>query len=238
MSLRVLVFQHHPLSPAGLVGERMAERGIEATTLDAEHGANMPANAHQHDGLLILGGAMNAYADGQCPHFPALMGLARDYAAAGRPVLGICLGAQLLARALEATVHVGAAPEFGVVQLQATGAGVLDPLLAGAAFPAPAMQWHDDTFDLPDGAVHLLSGSACRNQAFRVAEVVYGFQCHFEADRRDIVDWGVMRRDDYGDLDRAVELAEQSRLHGVAAESFGRQVADRWLDLVGERADR
>lgn len=238
MSLRVLVFQHHPSSPAGLVGECMATRGIEVTTIDAQHGAEMPADAHEHDGLLILGGAMDAYADAQCPHFPALMGLARDYATAGRPVLGICLGAQLLARAWGAPVHLGVAPEFGVVALQATDAGALDPLLAGAVFPAPAMQWHDDTFDLPDGAVHLLSGSACRHQAFRVTEVVYAFQCHFEADRQDMVDWGILRRDAYGDLDRVAELADQSSLHGIAAESFGRQVADRWLDLVGERADR
>lgn len=238
MSLRVLVFQHHPASPAGLVGERMDLRGIEVTTIDAQHGAELPADARQHDGLLILGGSMDAYADARCPHFPALMGLARDYATVGRPVLGICLGAQLLARAWEAPVHLGAAPEFGVVPLQATDAGALDPLLAGAAFPAPVMQWHDDTFDLPESAVHLLSGSACRHQAFRVAEVVYAFQCHFEADRQDIVDWGIMRRDAYGDLDRAAELAEQSARYGIAAEAFGRQVADRWLDLVAERAER
>ena len=93
---------------------------------------------------------MNAYADTTCSHFPELLELARFYAAAGKPVLGICLGAQLLARAWGAKVHVGAAPEFGVVPLRRTPGATDDPLLALAPAEVPAMQWHDDTFDLPE----------------------------------------------------------------------------------------
>jgi GMP synthase (glutamine-hydrolysing) len=236
MHLHILVFQHHPASPAGLVGERVAARGAAATTLDAQHGTEIPADAADHDGLLILGGGMDAYADDECPHFPALLRLARGYAAAKKPVLGICLGGQLLARAWGARVHVGAAPEFGVLPLTPTGHAARDPLLAGSPSPVLAMQWHDDTFDLPDGAVPLLRGEACRNQAFRVAEVVYGFQCHFEADRRDMVAWAAYRRDVYGQEDVAAELTAQAEAHGAAAEAFGRQVADRWLDLAERRA--
>ena len=157
---------------------------------------------------------MNAYADDACPHFPALLALARSYAADRKPVLGICLGGQLLARAWGAQVHIGTAPEFGVVTLTPTPEAAADPLLAGATAPVPAMQWHDDTFDLPAGAVPLLTGTACRNQAFRVAEVVYGFQCHFEADRQDMVEWAAYRRDVYGDRDLAAEITEQARVHG------------------------
>jgi GMP synthase (glutamine-hydrolysing) len=232
MPPRILVFQHHPASPAGLVGERMAARGAAATTLAAQRGTEIPADALAHDGLLILGGAMDAHADDECPHFPALLRLARHYAAARKPVLGICLGGQLLARAWGAEVHIGAAPEFGVVPLTPTEHAARDPLLAGTPSPVPAMQWHEDTFDLPDGAVPLLQGEACRNQAFRVAGVVYGLQCHFEADRRDMVAWAAYRRDVYGHGDFAAELEAQAEAHGAAAEAFGRQVADRWLDLV------
>jgi GMP synthase (glutamine-hydrolysing) len=214
MGPRILVFQHHPQSPAGLVGERMAARAAKATTLDAQAGIDLPADAADHDGLLILGGAMNAYDDRLCRHFPALLDLARSFAASGKPVLGICLGGQLLARAWGASVHLGAASEFGVVELTPTSEAGCDPLLQGSPKMVPAMQWHEDSFDLPEGAVPLLTGAACRYQAFRVDGVVWGFQCHFEADRRDMVNWAIYRRDTYGYEDFAARLAEQAATHG------------------------
>lgn len=232
MAMRILVFQHHSTSPAGLVGERMAARGALVTTLDAEHGVELPADALDHDGLLILGGAMSALDDDRCPHFPALLALARRMAEGGRSVLGICLGSQLLARAWGAQVHLGRTPEFGVAQLRPTAVAADDPLLAGVATPVAAMQWHADTFDLPPGAVPLLEGEACRNQAFRVAEVAWGFQCHFEVDRATMLDWAAYRRDRYGLPDETDLVAAQAAAHGARAEAFGRMVAERWLDRV------
>ena len=213
----------------------MAARGARVTTLDAQHGVDMPEDAAEHDGLLILGGAMNAYDDAGCRHFPALLDLARLYAAKRKPVLGICLGGQLLARAWGAKVHLGAAPEFGVALLAPTAAVTGDALFDGTDATVPAMQWHDDTFDLPDGAVSLLTGEACRNQAFRVADSVWAFQCHFEADRRDMIAWAKYRRDVYGYEDFAARLATAAAAHGEAAEAFGRRISDRWLDLVDLR---
>lgn len=235
MTIRILVVQHHPTSPAGLVGERMAARGAIVTTLDGERGLVLPRDAPDHDGLLILGGAMNAYADQVCPHFPALLDLARGYAAAGKPVLGICLGGQLLARAWGAEVHLGRIPEFGISELRPTEAAGTDPLLAGIDGPVPAMQWHEDTFDLPPGAVRLLEGEVCRNQAFRVADRVWGFQCHFEVDRDTMLAWAAYRRDRYGLPDEAGRIAAQAAIYGAQAEAIGRRVADRWLDLVEGR---
>lgn len=234
MGARILVIQHHPASPAGIVGERMASRGVQVTTLDAQHGTDLPDDAGDHDGLLVLGGTMNAYDDVRCRHFPALLDLAPHYVATGRPVLGICLGGQLLARAWGAEVRIGAAPEFGVMPLTPTAAAADDPLLGGMAGPVYAMQWHDDTFEIPPGAIRLLGGRTCSNQAFRVDGVAWGFQCHFEADRRDMVAWAELRRDVYG-YEGSARLAADAAAHGEAAEAFGRRIADRWLDLVEAR---
>ncbi|MEK0083832.1 type 1 glutamine amidotransferase [Benzoatithermus flavus] len=239
MPLRILVFQHHSTSPAGLVGERMAARGAMVTTLDAQAGVAIPQDAGSHDGIVILGGAVSAYADDRCPHFPALLDLARRFADERRPVLGICLGAQLLARAWGAAVHLGGAHEFGLVPLRPTPAADADPLLAGMGGPVWAMQWHDDTFDLPRGATLLLTGETCRHQAFRVAEIVHGFQCHFETDRAAMLAWARLRHELYGLPDLTRAITAQVETVGAAAEMFGRRIADRWLDLVAaQRAAR
>ena len=97
------------------------------------------------------------------------------------------------------------------------------------------MQWHEDTFDLPAGAVPLLTGTACRNQAFRVADAVWGFQCHFEADRRDMVSGRNTVATSTATRTWWRGWRSRQRTHGEAAEAFGRQVADRWLDLVMAR---
>ena len=235
MTPRILILQHHPTSPAGMVGLAIHARQWRSTLLDGARGTVLPADAAEHDGLLILGGDMSALADERCPHFPALLDLARLFAAAEKPVLGICLGGQLLARAFGAGVRLGAAPEFGVTTLLPTGAAAGDPLLADAPQPFLAMQWHDDSFDIPTGAVPLLSSRACANQAFRVGRSVWAFQCHLEADRATIRAWGHERARSEGDPARIEQAAADAERFGDAAEAFGRHLADRWLEQCRAR---
>jgi GMP synthase (glutamine-hydrolysing) len=230
-SPRVLVLQHHAGSPAGLLGVATAARGVQAEVIDASAGCDLPLSPDGFAGLILLGGEMNAYADDRCRHFRLLEGLVCQFARTGRPVMGICLGAQLLARAFGARVHVGGAPEFGLTPLR-PGAGLADdPLLAGWAGLAQVMQWHDDTFDLPDGATPLLTGDACRNQAFRVMDRVWAFQGHFETDLAAMRGWGIGRARSTGHPEVTAMLERQIAAHGEVAEAFGRQVAGRWVDL-------
>src|SRR5690606_13029707 len=108
----------------------------------------------------------------------------RGFVSAQKPLLGVCLGAQLLARAHGADNLVGAAPEFGWQGVALTPEGASDPVLSAAGPAFPIFQWHDDTFTLPRGGTRLAGNDAAHNQAFRVGRAGYGTQFHFEADRR------------------------------------------------------
>jgi GMP synthase-like glutamine amidotransferase len=234
--LRILAFQHHPTSPAGLVAEQAAARGALVQAVEAEHGAAIPADALAHDGLLLLGGAMCALDDAAGPHFPALLDLARAFAAAGRPVLGICLGGQLLARAFGGAVLPGRQSEFGFVDLDPLPGAADDRLLQGEAWPVPVMQWHDDSFVPPPTAVPLLASAGCAAQGFRLGQAVWGFQGHFEVTASDLGVWGRLRAELTGEPGVARRLASDAAQSFGAAEAFGRRVAARWLDACARPA--
>lgn len=235
-ALHLLVLQHSHDAPPGLIAEEVLAVGGRLDLREAERGVSLPAGADGHDGLILLGGVMNALDDERCPHFPALLALVREFAAHNRPVLGVCLGAQLLARAFGGAIRLGGAPEFGFVPLHALPAAGRDPLLAGLPFPTAIMQWHDDTFDLPPGAVHLLRSAACPNQAFRIGASVYGLQCHFEVTAAILEQW----LDLYERLGH--DPAPLRRTRGAlprllpVAQRFGRWITRRWLRLVADRS--
>ncbi len=228
----MLVLQHHPTSPAGLVAEEAAALGVRLEVVDAQHGCDLPADATSYDGLLILGGTMSALDDHLCRHFPPLLDLVRELAARETPVLGLCLGGQLLARAFGGRVHRRRHGEFGFLPLRPTAQAADDPLLAGTPDPVPVMQWHDDSFDLPPGAVPLLEGDPCRWQAFRVGGSVWGFQGHLEVTREDALVWSELRRTLRDDAAAPALVTRHLADGWPATEKFGRTVARRWLRLL------
>ena len=139
---------------------------------------------------MVLGGPQHAFDDEKVPHYPALMQLMRDFDAAGKPVAGICLGCQVLARAFGATVWTMPALEFGFVEdMSLTPAGAADPVVGPVGEVPALMQFHEDTFDLPAGAVSLIEGATCANQCFRVGNCSYGFQFHLEIDSITTTEW-------------------------------------------------
>lgn len=228
----ILVFQHYRDTPPGLIGEEADKRGIRLDILDASQGCEIPADALDHHGLLILGGVFGAHDDHLAPHFPALLGLARAYAAAEKPVLGICLGAQLLARAFGGRVHSGRDGEFGFLPVQPTPAAAEDPLLAGISPGATLMQWHDDSFEPPPAAVPLLEGSPCRWQAFRVGGTVWGFQGHLEVTRANAAAWAELYAAQRQKPETPAMIARQLSAGWPLTESLGRRIAARWLDVA------
>ena len=237
---RLLVVQSCPVTPAGIVGEVATERGAQLTTLFPHRGEPLPRSSAGLDGLIVLGGPMHAGDDARYPAFPALLALIRRFHAQGKPIFGICLGAQLIARAFGKSVYRFGGCEVGYLPVEITAAGAADSLLAGLAAEQRIMQMHEDSFDLPARAVLLMRNETCANQAFRLGRTTYGFQFHLEVTERDARNfprdcWPALQRH-FGERAEAEEarvLAEVDA-HYATGKHFCRTVTGRWLDLVAE----
>ncbi|RLT42666.1 MAG: type 1 glutamine amidotransferase [Chloroflexi bacterium] len=176
--MRALVFQHNADAGLGYFGEPLAQLGVQTDVRQLQAGDAVAAPA-DYDMLIVLGGDMNVYMEQAHPWLRAVDAALRNAVAADVPVLGVCLGGQLLAKAAGAPVHLNTASEIGLHTVHLTAAGRADPLFAGLP-EISAAQWHYDSFALPAGAIHLASSGACANQAFRIGARAYALQFHPE----------------------------------------------------------
>lgn len=211
---KLLVFQHVPLEPLGTLNRQFKEAGFRIRYVNFDREPDSKLDVTRYHGLVVLGGPQAANETERYPHLAFEQDAIRRAADAGLPVLGICLGAQLIAAAFGGKVLRRAAPEFGWVDVTPTDAGRDDPLMGHFAGSERVYQWHSDTFSLPQGAIHLAESEACRYQAFRLHDHVYGLQFHLEADRALINRWITSPQHseelaEYGiELNREVALAE------------------------------
>lgn len=240
-AMNILVIQNCPVTPIGVVGDVLAERGASLATLFPHRGEALPVAPHGFDGLVILGGPQHAGDDEAWPAFAEMLPLIRRFHDAGKPILGICLGAQLISRAFGGTVWPFGGLEIGYLPVEITEAGRDDPLLAGLAAEQRIMQLHEDSFDLPEGAVLLMSNPTCANQAMRLGAATYGFQFHLEVTRADAPNfprdcWASLVRH-YGDgaEGEAARVAQEVENHFEEGAAFCREVTGRWADLVAAR---
>lgn len=232
--MRVLVVQNYDNTGLGQVGAALAEADAELDLRKPYLGEALPADASEHDAMVILGGGQNALADDECPYFPALLDLTRDFEAKDRAVLGICLGSQLLARAFGGDNKVGAHTEFGWHEVELTDVAKADAVLGALPARFPIFQWHDDSFTLPPGAAHLARNTAVEHQAFRVGRAVYGVQFHFEADRPMVTEWNqsfapvIAERNP----DWPARFEGEAARHGPQADAAGQAIARAWVRAI------
>lgn len=241
---KILVVQHSEHAPGGHFSKGLMDRGARLSVVNPLAGDDLPSTTQGFDGLVVLGGPQHAFDDQASPHFPFLMELMRLFDGEGKPVAGICLGCQLLARAHGGCVHPLEMLEFGFIQHRLTDAGLIDPLLKGIALP-PLMEFHEDTFALPKGATLLMEGDGCRHQCFKVSMVSYGFQPHLEVDEKTACEWinmftrgGITTYRRYRHrFDAAYIGTMRDRLRRLTFESarYCDRIAENWLALTRKK---
>jgi GMP synthase (glutamine-hydrolysing) len=174
------VLQHVPHETCGLITEAAGSVGVTLRIIRLWDGDAVPS-ADDVAGAVVLGGPMGALDDAAHPHLAAERELLRQLLAGHVPVLGICLGAQLLAVAAGGRLVPGAAVEVGAGEVRTSQPARHDPVFGVLGERQMVLHWHADTFELPSRAVRLASTALCRNQAFRIGSA-YGLQFHIEID--------------------------------------------------------
>ena len=226
--MRVLAFRHVPFEGLGHIQPVLESRAVGVQYVDLYLPGAEPPDPSAAGGLIFLGGPMSVN-DG-LPWLEREGAILRDALGRGQPVLGLCLGAQLLARAAGARVYPNGCKEIGWYDVFPTEAGAVDPLIGELQPRQTVFHWHAETFDLPTHAGWLASSDACRHQAFRLGSNAYGLQFHLEVTPEMITDWQ-QQDENCGDVR---ELDGPLEPHRGASElaDCARRVFGRWVDLL------
>jgi GMP synthase-like glutamine amidotransferase len=185
----ILVLQHVPHENMASLETHFERAGLAWQYVELFRQVPPRLDLAQAAGLVVLGGPMNVDEVDKFPFLAREVEWIRQAVAAGLPLLGICLGAQLLAKAMGARVYPNAVKEIGWYEIELQPAASDDLLFAGSAARQTVFQWHGDTFDLPPGAVHLALSRQCRQQAFRCGRAAWGLQFHIEMTPALVAAW-------------------------------------------------
>jgi GMP synthase (glutamine-hydrolysing) len=229
----VRVIQHAAGEGPGLIAVALEREGVALEVIRVDRGEPVPADLGTAAGLLVMGGAMGAYEADRLPHLRDELRLIETSIRAGAPVLGVCLGSQLLAATLGARVAPAPAPEIGWFAVTPKPAAAADPLFELLPASFMALHWHGDFFELPGGATSLGSSTRTEHQAFRYGDRVYGLQFHLEA---TMAEAKAMVRDSDEELARAgtsaAELLAGAERWADPAAEIGVPLFQRWAALL------
>lgn len=235
---KVWVLQHTPPETLGTIQDALTAVGVTAEYVRAFEGQPVPQNMEDAAGLVVMGGPMGVYEQAQNPYLSDEIRLIEHALKADVPVVGVCLGSQLLASALGADVVPSGQKEIGWHTVTQADGALADPLLAGAPPSFTGFHWHGDIFDLPRDAVALASSEMTAHQAFRYGDKAYGFLFHMEVTAEIIRGMAAAFADEMTEAD--VTHAEViggitehlPRLHEVGNGAFS-----RWAGLISPTPD-
>jgi len=233
MMSEVLIIQHQAGEGPGTIEEELLGAGHKVRKVRLDEGDKVLREVGSLSGLVVMGGSMGVGDQGKLSHLKDEIALLKQFLAAEKPILGICLGAQLLASALGAEVVAGE-KEIGWFPVRKLPDAFKDPVLRRLPENFPALMWHGDHFALPKGAVHLLSTDKCACAAFRHGKKAYGLVPHLEmtaamvdemvaGSRKELVASGV----------EAGQILEDTSEHAEPAEELARVMWRAWAGLLG-----
>jgi len=216
-SRSLLVLRHEPFEHLGYFAEILESLHTSFVYRDL----NDILDLGGHNGLIVMGGPQSA----NDPGMSAELHFIRQAIDSKTPVLGVCLGSQLIAKALGAHVYQSREKEIGWAPVYFTDAAQGDPVLGGLPSPATFFHWHSETFSLPAGAESLACSDKCRQQAFRYRDTVYGIQFHPEITPEMILDWSTEPLNG-GDVET---LAAPIDPHAADTAALARLILEGWL---------
>jgi GMP synthase-like glutamine amidotransferase len=232
--MRVLVLQHIACESPGACEDVLVERGATIHRVELDEGETLP-DWRDVDAIVAMGGPMSVNDDDTLPWLSEEKRFIGEAVRAGVPFWGACLGVQLLAASLGARVYAGREPEVGLLPVTLTDAAMVDPVFASLPREQLTLQWHGDTFDLPEGAVLLAGSPAYAHQAFRWQSHAYGVQFHLEVSVAMAREWAHVPEYSAA-LDRVLgpgalpRLIEELAMHAERLRSQARGMFARWLD--------
>jgi GMP synthase (glutamine-hydrolysing) len=225
-----VVLSHVAFEDLGLLAPLLDEAGWTVLRREAAIDDLSGPELEEAGLLVVLGGPIGAYESETYPFLTAETRLLEKRLAAGKPVLGICLGCQLMAQALGARVYFGGRKEIGFGRVRLTGEGEASALAPLAASDAAVLHWHGDTFDIPQGALRLAESAVYPNQAFSYGANALALQFHLEAEPKRLENWFVGHACELGAAGISIPQlrAEAARLKPVLLRQ-ARQVFSHWL---------
>ena len=224
---KILVFQHVPHEPLGTLDPLLKEAGFRIRYVNFGRDSGQRPSLDKYAAVIVLGGPMNADEIDAYPNLATEVDILREAVERDMSVLGICLGAQLLAKALGGTVSRSAVREIGWYDVQLTGAGKEDPVLSSFS--------DEDGIELPDEVMHLASSDDCNVQAFRHGDHAYGLQFHLEANASLIERWlkvpdnQPMLEEEQGSIDPE-QIRKETVSYIDALQAQSKETFSRWID--------